>query len=84
MWHHWDFVNAISCLQKNNLKMLKYKAKAKVYVYSPGIHVGSEDLPPGIGTHSFTVPSPRGECSTFSAAKVIHTVPIFVPPGTFY
>ena len=36
----------------------------------------SPELPPGIGTHS--VRAYRwGECSTFSAAVAIHTVPIF-------
>ena len=30
------------------------------------------------------VSSPWGECSTFSAAVAIHTVPIFVPPGTHF
>ena len=39
---------------------------------------------PGIGTHSFTVSTPWGECIAFSAAIAIHTLPIFVPPGTHY
>ena len=39
--------------------------------------------PLGIGIHSFTVSSPWGEYSSFSAAEAIHTL-IFVPPGTHY
>ena len=63
-----------------------YVLKVKVCVHSPDIPIGSgtlHQLPPGI-KHSFTVSSPWGECSTFSAAVAIHTVPIFVPPGTHF
>ena len=45
-------------------------------MYSPGIPIGSAEftlLPQGIGTHSFTVSSPWGQCSTFSAAEASHS-----------
>ena len=43
---------------------------------SPKAHRTLHQLPPGIGTPSFTVSSPWWECSAFSAAVAIHTVPI--------
>ena len=51
--------------------------------------VGSEDftyLTPSIETHSFTLSYDIREenAAQFSAAVAMHTVPIFVPPGTRY
>ena len=51
---------------------------------SPEVQRTLNYLPPGIGTHSFTVSSSWEEYSAFSAAEAIHTVAIFVPPGTHY
>ena len=39
---------------------------------------------PGIRTLSYTVSSPRGEFSAFSAANAIHNFPVFIPPGTHH
>ena len=46
------------------------------------IFVSFKKYSKGMGTHSFTVSSPWGECRQFSAAEAIHT--IFRPPGTHF
>ena len=70
-----------------NIVLLNKGEKVKVYIYISDIlkvHWNLHQLPPIIGTHSFTVSFPWGECRAFSAVEAIHTVPIFVPPGTHY
>ena len=60
--------------------MVVRKGKGNMFIYSPvslKAHRTLYQLPPGIGTHSFTVSSAWGECSAFCAAEAIHTVPIF-------
>ena len=51
---------------------------------SPLIQRTLHRLPRGIRTHSFTISSLLGECSSFSAAEAIHTVSISVPSDTHY
>ena len=51
-------------------------------IYSPDKLIGLHQLPPGIIL--CTVSSFRIECNVFPLAKAIHTVPIFVSPGTHY
>ena len=57
-----------------------------MYLFFQTAHLSStlQQLALGIGSHSFTVSSPWEECCSVSAAEAIHTVPIFVPPGTHY
>ena len=64
------------------------KGKGGFIVYNyPMDILSTSQLPPGIGTHSFTVSSPWGECNadySWSWKFTITIVSLYVPPGTHH
>ena len=71
------------------LKHIKVvKVKVKVVIYSPDIlrfiRLYINSLKYWNSELTLSASSPWEECSTFSAAKAIHTVPNFILPGTYY